>query len=284
MGRALSLLIALGLSLMLGGCSPLGMVDWVTPDSGYTLAAAIPYGDGPRQHLDLYQPLTPLPAHPVVVFFYGGSWNSGERGKYRFVARALAQRGILTVVADYRLYPQVRYPEFLQDNAQAVAWVKRHVAAYGGNPQRLFLMGHSSGAYNAAMLALDGSLLNAVGLSPADIHGWIGLAGPYDFLPVENTDVRPVFFYPDSPADSQPIHHVQAGAPPALLIAANTDSYVNPVRNTGGLARRLREVGVPVQVHYLDRVNHMTLIGAFAWPLQWLAPVVDEVVEFVGRD
>lgn len=284
MGRALSLLIALGLSLMLGGCSPLGMVDWVTPDSGYTLAAAIPYGDGPRQHLDLYQPLTPLPAHPVVVFFYGGSWNSGERGKYRFVARALAQRGILTVVADYRLYPEVRYPEFLQDNAQAVAWVKRHVAAYGGNPQRLFLMGHSSGAYNAAMLALDGSLLNAVGLSPADIHGWIGLAGPYDFLPVENTDVRPVFFYPDSPADSQPINHVQAGAPPALLIAANTDSYVNPVRNTGGLARRLREVGVPVQVHYLDRVNHMTLIGAFAWPLQWLAPVVDEVVEFVGRD
>nr|WP_256737590.1 alpha/beta hydrolase [Pseudomonas sp. dw_358] len=275
--------IALCVVLLLGGCSPLGMVDGVTPSNGYIRVEGLAYGDGPRQHLDLYQPLTPLPKHPVVVFFYGGSWTSGERGHYRFVARALAQRGILAVIADYRLYPQVRYPDFLQDNALAVAWVHRHVAAYGGNPQALFLMGHSSGAYNAAMLALDGSLLQAVGLSPADIRGWIGLAGPYDFLPVENTEVRPVFFYPNTPADSQPINHVQAGAPPALLIAANTDSYVNPVRNTGGLARRLREVGVPVEVHYMDRVNHMTLIGAFAWPLQWLAPVVDEVVGFVGR-
>ncbi|WPP00499.1 alpha/beta hydrolase [Pseudomonas sp. HR96] len=281
--RALRRVIGLGLMVMLAGCSRLGLIDWLTPDRGYHLVAGIDYGQGPRQQLDLYQPSTPLPAHPVVVFFYGGSWNSGQRGDYRFVAQALASRGILVAVADYRLYPQVRYPAFLDDNAQAVAWVYRHVAEYGGNPQRLFLMGHSSGAYNAAMLALDPARLAAVGLSPAIIKGWIGLAGPYDFLPVEDKEVRPVFFYPDSPVDSQPINHVQAGAPPALLLAANSDSFVNPVRNTGGLARRLREVGVPVRVRYFDHLNHATLVGAMAWPLAWLAPVRDEVVGFVSQ-
>jgi acetyl esterase/lipase len=274
-------LVVLGMSL-LGGCSRLGIIDWLTPASGYTRVEGIAYGVGPRRRLDLYQPSTPLPAHPVVVFFYGGSWNSGERGNYRFVAQALARRGILVVIADYRLYPQVRYPQFLEDNAEAVAWVYRHVGAYGGDPQRLFLMGHSSGAYNVAMLALRPSLLGAVGLSPGIVKGWIGLAGPYDFLPVENEEVRPVFFYPDSPVDSQPIVHVHPGAPAALLLAANQDTFVNPVRNTGGLARRLREAGVPVRVAYFDRVDHASLVGAFAWPLRWMAPVADEVVGFVA--
>jgi acetyl esterase/lipase len=142
-------------------------------------------------------------------------------------------------------------------------------------------MGHSSGAYNVAMLALRPSLLGAVGLSPGIVKGWIGLAGPYDFLPVENEEVRPVFFYPDSPVDSQPIVHVHPGAPAALLLAANQDTFVDPVRNTGGLARRLREAGVPVRVAYFDRVDHASLVGAFAWPLRWMAPVADEVVGFV---
>ena len=268
---------------MLAGCSRLGIIDFLTPTSGYTRAAGIAYGAGPRQTLDLYKPVTPLPEHPVVVFFYGGSWNSGERGNYRFVAQALAQRGILVVIADYRLYPQVRYPDFLKDNASAVAWVHVHVGEYGGNPQQLFLMGHSSGAYNAAMLALDPPFLQAAGLSPTSIKGWIGLAGPYDFLPVENREVRPVFFYPQSPPDSQPINHVNAGSPPALLLAASSDTFVDPVRNTGGLARRLQEAGVPVRVRYFDRVDHASLVGAFAWPLRWLAPVTDEVVGFVQR-
>jgi acetyl esterase/lipase len=138
----------------------------------------------------------------VVVFFYGGSWNSGSRVDYRFVGEALASRGIVTVVADYRLYPQVRYPLFLRDGARAVAWTKAHIREFSGNPQRLYVMGHSSGGYNAAMLALDGEWLAAVGMSPRDLRGWIGLAGPNDFLPIKNPEVRPVFYWPDSPLQS----------------------------------------------------------------------------------
>ncbi len=269
--------------LALSACSPVQLLNALTPDSTYDSTVGIAYGDDPRQKLDVYVPHQPLPGAPVVVFFYGGSWNSGSRVDYRFVGEALASRGIVTVVADYRLYPQVRYPLFLQDGAQALAWTKTHIHEFSGNPQRLYLMGHSSGAYNAAMLALDGEWLAAVGMSPTDVQGWIGLAGPYDFLPIKNPEVRPVFFWPDSPPQSQPINHVSRGAPPALLIAANKDDLVNPTRNTSGLASKLREAGVPVQDLYYARPSHITLVASLSRPLRRLAPVLDQVVGFIAH-
>lgn len=269
------------LLLVLTGCSPVKVLNALTPDDTFHSTTGIAYGDDPRQKLDVYVPRQPLKDAPVVVFFYGGSWNSGARGDYAFVGEALASRGIVAVLADYRLYPQVRYPLFLEDSARAVAWTRTHIREFSGNPQRLYLMGHSSGAYNAAMLALDPGLLGAVGMSPEDLSGWIGLAGPYDFLPIENPQVRPVFFWPDSPPQSQPINHVRQGEPPALLIAATRDNLVNPARNTAGLARKLREAGVPVQDLYYSRPNHVTLVASLSRPLRRLAPVLDQVVAFV---
>lgn len=269
------------LLLALSACSPVKLLNALPPDSTFDKTAGIAYGDDPRQKLDVYVPRHALPDAPVVVFFYGGSWNSGAREDYNFVGEALASRGIVAVVADYRLYPQVRYPLFLEDAAGAVAWSKAHIREFSGNPQRLYLMGHSSGGYNAAMLALDGDLLAAVGMSPKDLSGWIGLAGPYDFLPIKNPAVRPVFFWPDSPPQSQPINHVNRGAPPALLIAASEDDLVNPTRNTGGLALKLRAAGVPVQDFYYSRPNHITLVATLSRPLRGLAPVLDQVVGFI---
>lgn len=269
------------LLLVLSACSPVKLLNALTPDSTFDKTAGIAYGDDPRQKLDVYVPRHALPDAPVVVFFYGGSWNSGAREDYNFVGEALASRGIVAVVADYRLYPQVRYPLFLQDAARAVAWTKANIREFSGNPQRLYLMGHSSGGYNAAMLALDGDLLAAAGMSPKDLRGWIGLAGPYDFLPIENPAVRPVFFWPDSPPQSQPINHVSRDAPPALLIAASEDELVNPTRNTGGLAHKLRAAGVPVQDFYYSRPNHITLVATLSRPLRGLAPVLDQVVGFI---
>ena len=266
---------------LLSGCSPVKVLNALTPEDTFARTAGIAYGSDPRQKLDVYVPRHAQAGAPVVVFFYGGSWNSGDRADYAFVGEALASRGIVAVLADYRLYPQVRYPAFLEDGAQAVAWTRAHIREFSGNPPRLYLMGHSSGAYNAAMLALDSSLLGAAGMSPKDLSGWIGLAGPYDFLPIENPDVRPVFFWPDSPPQSQPINHVSHGAPPALLIAATRDTLVNPTRNTGGLARKLREAGVPVQDLYYARPSHVTLVATLSRPLRRLAPVLDQVVAFI---
>ncbi|MHC8365045.1 alpha/beta hydrolase [Pseudomonas sp. ZT5P21] len=279
--RLFNLAIGGFLLFAMTACSPLKLLNALTPDGSFDKTEGIAYGDDPRQKLDVYVPRHPAENAPVVVFFYGGSWNSGSRGDYGFVGEALASRGIVAVLADYRLYPQVRYPLFLEDGAQAVAWTYAHIRQFSGSPQRLYLMGHSSGAYNAAMLALDPGLLGGVGLSPHNLSGWIGLAGPYDFLPIKNPDVRPVFYWPDSPPKSQPINHVSRGAPPALLMAATDDDLVDPVRNTGGLARKLREAGVPVHDLYFSRPGHATLVATMSRPMRGLAPVLDQIVAFV---
>ena len=274
-------LVPLLLALGLAACSPLGTLNALTPAGATERTEGLAYGDNVRQKVDVYRPTGAQVAAPVVVFFYGGNWVDGERADYAFLGRSLAARGIVTVVADYRLYPEVSYPDFLKDAAQAVAWAKHHAAQYGGDPQRLFVMGHSAGAYNAAMVALDPRWLAAQNMRPADLRGWIGLAGPYDFLPIENPTTKPVFHFPDTPPESQPVRHASAASPPALLIAARTDKLVDPQRNTAHLAKALRDHQVPVQELYYDKVSHTTLMGSIAAPLRWLAPTLDDVANYV---
>lgn len=271
----------LALAAQIGGCSGSGILNALTPANTYLITEGVGYGSDPRQQLDIYRPKSSASGKPIVVFFYGGSWNRGNRKDYAFVGEALASRGVVAVVADYRLYPQVSYPDFLKDCASAVAWASREAADYGGDPRRLYVMGHSAGAYNAAMIALDARWLAAEGLSPNALAGWIGLAGPYDFLPIINPEVRPVFHHPTYPPGTQPIDHVLPAAPRTFLAAAKTDSLVDPQRNTGRLADALRAVGVPVTVDFYPWVNHVTLASAFARPLRFLAPVLDDVDRFV---
>ncbi|GAB7550305.1 alpha/beta hydrolase [Cupriavidus sp. 8B] len=282
--RFLSLLLALPL-VGLGACSTSDVLNGLTQSKAYALSASVPYGDGARARLDIYAPRQPAcPGKaPVVVFFYGGTWNSGEKADYAFVAAALAARGILTVIPDYRLYPEVSYPDFLVDNARAVAWTRREIASYGGDPQRLFLMGHSAGGYNAAMLALDARWLGRFDMSPTLLRGWIGLAGVYDFLPIENRQAQPVFHHPDYPPGSQPIDYADARSPAAFIGVDDGDRLVNPQRNSAQMARRLEQGGVPVQYRSYARLSHTLLIGVFADPLHWLAPVRDDVADFILR-
>ncbi|MBC7499654.1 MAG: alpha/beta hydrolase [Herminiimonas sp.] len=265
-------------------CSPLRAINAVTPASSYDQHAALSYGADARNKLDVYTPRNAGASLPVVVFFYGGSWNRGARADYEFVGEALASRGIVAVLADYRLYPQVHYPEILDDSAHAVAWTAKEIQRYGGDPKRIFVMGHSSGAYNAAMVALDDRLLAKYALTPSTLRGLIGLAGPYDFIPIENPDVRPVFFFPNTPPDSQPINHVSTTAPPALLIASNKDDLVNPVRNTSGLSKKLRAAGVGVKEVYFDNTSHASLVATLSRPLRGLAKTLDIIEEFVKSD
>lgn len=270
--------------VVLGGlaaCSPLTAINALSPAGESEATTGIAYGTGARFKLDIYRPAKANSASPVVVFFYGGNWNKGERADYAFVGRALASRGIVVVIPDYRLFPEVRYPDFLDDSAQAVAWTANNIARYGGNPKNLFVMGHSAGAYNAAMIALDPRWLRKQGLATTSLSGWIGLAGPYDFIPIENPAARPVFHFPNTPTESQPINHTDGAPLPALLIAASKDDLVNPSRNTGGLASKLRAHGVPVKEIDYDGVGHTTLVASIAAPLRSLAPPLDAIDQFV---
>jgi len=267
----------------LGGCSGARIVDALTPSESYTETHDLAYGDGPRRRLDVYRPasLAPGAKAPVVVFLYGGSWREGSKADYRFVAEALTARGIVAVIADYRVYPEVSYPGFVEDTAAAVAWTFREIDRYGGDPQRIFVAGHSAGAYNAAMVAFDSRWLQPYGLEPQRLRGFVGLAGPYNFLPIVDEGVKQVFHWPATPPDSQPINHVSKGSIPSLLIAARRDTFVYPTKNTEPMAARLREVGADVTMGIHDHVNHITLVGSIARPLRFLAPVDREFTDFV---
>jgi acetyl esterase/lipase len=185
------------------------------------------------------------------------------------------------VVADYRLSPEVRYPVFLQDSALATRWAFDNAQKYGADPARIFVMGHSAGAYNAAMLALDKRWLSGVDLSPAKLAGWIGLAGPYDFLPIGDRKTQVAFEWPGTPPDSQALFHASSASPPALLLAPVQDNLVNTQRSTVGMAQRLKSSGVRVESELFDTVSHITIIAAMASILRSRAPVLERITKFV---
>ena len=269
------------LPALLTACSGVDLLNATVATDTYRRTQGVAYGLDTRQRLDVYQPAAATRHAPMVVFFYGGSWSSGERADYRFVGEALASSGIVAVVADYRLSPAFRYPAFVQDGASALRWAFDHAADYGADPSRIFVMGHSAGAYNAAMLALDARWLAAVGLAPARLAGWIGLAGPYDFLPIGDAKTQVAFNWPDTPADSQPLTHASSASPSALLLAPLHDSVVNPRRSTVALAERLRQSGVRVESELFDGVSHVTLLTSMAQVFRGQAPVLARVSGFV---
>jgi len=265
------------------------MLDGLSALRGHQGPSGVAYGPGPRQRFDVYVPGSSLDeadrasGSPLVIFIYGGSWRMGSRREYGFVGQALAARGFTVMVPDYRLAPEVRYPDFLRDCARAVAHGLAHARELGADPRRVFLFGHSAGAYNVAMLALDPRWLAAEGHSPDELAGWMGLAGPYDFLPIGDPDVRAVFDWPDTSADTQPIHHVDdlARPLPVFLGAALHDRLVDPEQNSAALAAALRARGAPVTFRTYEHVNHALLVGALAWPLTPLAPVLDDTTAFM---
>jgi acetyl esterase/lipase len=271
-----------GLAAACSGCSAFDLANAFVPRDTYDATTGIAYGEHERQRLDIYRPASTRDRAPVVVFFYGGNWNMGERGNYRFVAEALASHGIVTVIPDYRLYPDVRFPDFLYDCAAAVRWTIDHAAENGGDAKRVFLMGHSAGAYNAAMLALNDEYLQRAHVDRSSIKGLIGLAGPYDFLPLTGPITKAVFGYPDTSMQTQPITFASKGDPPALLIHGSADDVVEP-GNAVRLAAKLRANGVGVREIVYPGVGHVRLIGAMARPLRGSPPVLEDVAGYILR-
>ncbi|GLR67012.1 esterase [Acidocella aquatica] len=263
--------------------SAAGLLNALIWPFGYVVSHNHAYGSAPRQGLDIYTP-SPSPhggPRPVVFFIYGGSWEDGDKSIYRFVGAALAAHGFVTVIADYRIWPQVGFPVFLQDGAMALRWVVDNIARFGGDPASIQLVGHSAGAYNAAMLALDPPWLEQVGLDPRQtVRGFVGLAGPYDFLPLDTPTLKAIFGPPDQLAQTQPINFVTAAAPPMWLAAGADDTTVNP-GNTLRLTARARAVGARAADKIYPGIDHRLLIGAFAAPLRPLAPVLRDTVAFL---
>ncbi len=273
------------LASLAAACSPLATFNTLAPRDGGArrVARDVAFMDGPRGMLDVYAPRDPgRQPPPVVVFFYGGSWNSGRRQDYAFVGHAIASRGFVCVIPDYRLVPDNPYPDFLHDGALAMAWVQANVAAHGGDPRRIVLAGHSAGAYNAMMLALDPSWLRGARVDRSAIRGVSGLSGPYDFYPWDGPVSRATFSHWPSPEETQPVFHASADDPPVQLIHGDRDTLVN-VRNLRSLERRLRAVGGQVETIVYPGVDHPGTLLALSTPLRGRAPVLDDFTTFARR-
>ena len=275
----------LGLPLLLAGCSGADLLNDTVPGGGVTLTHDA-YAPGPRGGVDIYRPNDvgfggAGPGLPLVVFIYGGGWRSGAKEMYGFVGTPLARRGAVVLIPDYRLFPEVAFPTFLEDNAAAVAWAVARAPSLGADPARIFLVGHSAGAYNVAMLTLDPRWLAAAGTTRDRLDGAVGLAGPYDFLPITDGDVIPVFAPGNDGPVTQPVTYVDGRNPSMLLIAGTDDTTVNP-RNTTALADRIRAAAGPVQSRFYNGIGHIGLVTAFAPVFQGRAPVLNDVAAFIG--
>jgi len=239
------------------------------------------YAADTGQELDVYRPATASGA-PVVVFFYGGRWQDGNRRQYAFVGKALAANGIVAVLPDYREYPAVRFPAFVEDAARAVAWARQHAQALGGDPFRLYVAGHSAGGHIAALLGTDARYLRAQGFAPRDLAGVIAIAGPHDFLPITEADLAAIFGPPERYPDSQPVNFVDGDEPPFLLLHGSDDDLVRP-RNSVSLAERLQAAHEPCELRLYPGVGHIRILAAMDLSYERLAPTLDDVKAFVGR-
>ncbi len=248
-------------------------------DAGVRKHANLPYADGDRKKLDIYRPedTSGGPA-PVVMFIYGGAWRAGDKFEYEFVGRALAANGFVVVIPDYRLWPEAKYPDFLEDNAQAMKWVEDNITGYGGDRTRFFLAGHSAGAYNAVMLSLDGSFRQEYGVT-MPIRAVAGLSGPYNFYPFEYGEVRETFGVAPNTEGTQPVNLVTSAAPPMLLVSGTADPIVRR-QNTEALAERLRAQGIWVTEKYYEGIGHLEPVIAMGMLMRWRLPVLKDVVDF----
>jgi acetyl esterase/lipase len=248
----------------------------------YQRRTDIAYGDDPLQRLDVYLPDAPSASpRPMVVFWHGGRWEFGDKKDYRFVGAALAELGYVVVVANYRMYPEVKMPGFMEDAARAALWAQAHTNEFNADPARFYLMGHSSGAHMGALLTLDPRYFLAQAPTVPPIAGFIGLSGPYDFLPLREADLQDMFGPPERYPLSQPINFVHRGGPPMLLVQGEKDDTVAPF-NALHLAAALCAHDVPVTLRLYPKLSHAGTVAALSELARGIAPVLGDIKTFVN--
>ena len=256
---------------------------WI-PVRSIHLLADIAYGPHPRQRLDLYRPHQVQAECRLVVFLYGGCWTTGARRSYRFLAHVLGSRGFAVAIPDYRLFPDARFPDFLVDTASAIGWLHRHAGEHGIRGDRMALLGHSAGAYNAAMVALDQIYLERAGISPEVLAGVVGLAGPYAFNPLDFRETRDIFA-PVAPRSAAGAADAPDPPPRRPADAAGTRWRRPPCAADQQRALCLSVAGAEnmVDLRLYRRHGHVGLLLDLANPFPRRSSILDDIVGFLDQ-
>ena len=271
-------------AMLTAGCATIGAFNRSTPhDSGVVHAAtSVRYGAGERRTLDVYVPESRPNRAPVIVFFYGGGWSSGAKGDYSFAGDAFAAQGFVTFVPDYRVYPEVRFPGFVEDAASALRWVQANASRYGGDPERIVLVGHSAGAHIAMLTALDSRYAEAAEFDRASVRGVVGIAGPYGFDNFNMPLLRNVFGEAEEPMATMPVQFASSDGPPLLLLHGDRDARV-PVRSSTRMYEVATQAGQAAEIKIYPGIDHPGIMQAIALARRNEAPVLRDVVDFARR-
>lgn len=265
------------------GCSAIlfSGLNVLSPDGDLAVVRGITFDRDLDLKLDIYRPKNASNA-PVVVFYYGGRWEFGKRESYRWFGEALARNGFVAILPDYRKYPQVKFDGFMTDAANALAWSFEHASEYGGDPQNLFVMGHSAGAHLALMLATNAQWMAPHRIKPTLLAGAVGLAGPYNFLPLTADDMIGMFgSTPTEQARSQPINFVDGDEPPMLLLHGSNDNTVWP-KNSTTLAHAVKANGGRADVIIYPGVTHSDILLSVSPTFRGKASALDDSVKFIN--
>jgi len=266
------------LSLQANSCAPRRAVETFLLRDHFALTQDLPYGSGVRQRLDVYQPRRAPGVAPVIVFLYGGRWQHGSKEEYRLIGDAITRRGVVAVVPDYRLYPQVRFPAWVDDAARAVRWVQDNIEEYGGDPGRIVVVGHSAGGHTVALLALNPDHLRQAGVPDGTIRGFVSLAGPVATVWTD-PDVQALMGPREGWLATYPLEQVTGSGPPLLLLHGGRDKTVSP-ENGVRLAARIRERGGCARAITYKGLDHVGIVVALALDRLNIAPILEAVLRF----
>jgi acetyl esterase/lipase len=275
-------LTILFLMAFLVACTPLQFAVVNAPTLTYDgqISKDVPYGQLPRQELDIYVPNIEQETFPVVVFFHGGRWIDGSKDQYKFVGTTLSSMGYVVVLPNTRLYPDVKFPTFAEDAAKSVAWVHKNIANYKGN-QNLFISGHSSGAHIGALIIADNAYLATHKLKPNVVNAFAGLAGPYDFVP-KAADIKEIFGPPDNFPNMVVTNFIDGDEPPMLLIYTGEDDTVYP-RNLAALKAGIEKANGDVETIIYETGGHVATVAAFSWANPSDLPVPKDMDDFFKK-
>ena len=274
MSRALLVLLAL-----LAACTPRAGVESLILSDRVVRTADVSYGDEPRQRLDVYRERRTKHDAPVVVFLYAGRWKYGSKRDFLLIGNAFARRGWVVVIPDYRLFPAVRFPAWIEDAANAVRWSRDNAGRFGGDTARIFVIGHSAGAHSAALLALDEHYLRDAGLPARSVRGFVSMAGPVDTTWTA-PDVQEIMGPRDGWPATYPYNFINDSTPPLLLLHGDSDAVVTAA-NSVRLAERIRAHGGCVRLGIYKGIGHIEIALALAFPSLGLAPAMEDVAAFV---